>query len=72
MIPLRVHTVVISTQHEDGISQEDIAKQLKEHVIAPVMAKHDSYVVQRRVYFALFFCRCVVVVLLLFCRCLGS
>jgi S-adenosylmethionine synthetase len=37
MIPQRVHTIVISTQHDDGISQEQIEKDLKEQVIAPVV-----------------------------------
>eukprot|EP01006_Ploeotia_vitrea_P027854 TRINITY_DN60631_c0_g1_i1.p2 TRINITY_DN60631_c0_g1~~TRINITY_DN60631_c0_g1_i1.p2 ORF type:complete len:390 (-),score=233.01 TRINITY_DN60631_c0_g1_i1:1438-2607(-) len=36
-IPQRVHTVVISTQHDDGISNEQIAKDLQEHVIKPVI-----------------------------------
>jgi S-adenosylmethionine synthetase len=37
MIPIRVHTIVISTQHEDGISNEQIRKDLLEHVIKPVV-----------------------------------
>ncbi len=37
MIPLRVHTIVISTQHDDGVSQEKIAADLKEHVINVVV-----------------------------------
>lgn len=36
-IPLRVHTVVISTQHDEEITQEEIQKQLMEHVIKPVV-----------------------------------
>mmetsp|Transcript_4187 Transcript_4187/g.4849 ORF Transcript_4187/g.4849 Transcript_4187/m.4849 type:complete len:388 (-) Transcript_4187:350-1513(-) len=35
--PVRVHTILISTQHQDGITQEDIVKDLKEHVIKPVV-----------------------------------
>lgn len=31
MTPLRVHTIVISTQHDDGVSNEQIAKDLMEH-----------------------------------------
>jgi S-adenosylmethionine synthetase len=42
----RVDTVVISTQHSPEISQEEIAKQVKEHVILPVieraMLDHDT------------------------------
>merc|ERR1719145_388885 len=37
MIPLRVHTILISTQHDDGITQEKIAADLMEHVIKPVV-----------------------------------
>ncbi|CAK9182812.1 unnamed protein product [Ilex paraguariensis] len=37
MIPLKVHTVVISTQHDETVSNEQIGKDLKEHVIKPVI-----------------------------------
>ena len=37
MIPIRVHTIVISTQHDEGVSQEQIAKDLMEQVIKPVV-----------------------------------
>merc|ERR1711937_968553 len=37
MVPTRVHTVVISTQHNEDIEQEEIQKQLMEHVIKPVV-----------------------------------
>ncbi len=33
MIPIRVHTIVISTQHDEGVTNEQIAKDLMEHVI---------------------------------------
>merc|ERR1711968_254963 len=36
-IPQRVHTVVISTQHSEGITQEELKTQLMEHVIKPVI-----------------------------------
>lgn len=36
-VPLRVHTIVISTQHSEDITNEDIRKQLMEHVIKPVV-----------------------------------
>ena len=32
-IPLRVHTVVISTQHDDDITLEEQRRQLKEEII---------------------------------------
>eukprot|EP01055_Gregarina_sp_Pseudo9_P005354 Gregarina_sp_Pseudo_9__5353@NODE_63_length_4661_cov_162_085894_g58_i0_p3_GENE_NODE_63_length_4661_cov_162_085894_g58_i0NODE_63_length_4661_cov_162_085894_g58_i0_p3_ORF_typecomplete_len392_score88_83SAdoMet_synt_C/PF02773_16/8e66SAdoMet_synt_M/PF02772_16/8e46SAdoMet_synt_N/PF00438_20/4e43SAdoMet_synt_N/PF00438_20/1_3e04_NODE_63_length_4661_cov_162_085894_g58_i06301805 len=37
LVPLRVHTILISAQHNPGISQEQIAADLKAHVIAPVV-----------------------------------
>jgi len=35
--PVRVHTIVISTQHDDKVSNEDIHRGLREHVIVPVI-----------------------------------
>jgi S-adenosylmethionine synthetase len=35
--PKRVHTVIISTQHDDGVSLQTIEKDIKEHVIGPVI-----------------------------------
>jgi len=40
IIPVRVHTIVISTQHSEDATQEQIEKDLKELVIAPVVPKH--------------------------------
>jgi S-adenosylmethionine synthetase len=37
MIPLRVHTVVISTQHDENVTNEQIRADLMEHVIKPVV-----------------------------------
>ena len=37
MIPNRVHTILISTQHDPDISNEEIMAQLIEHVIEPVV-----------------------------------
>ena len=37
MVPLRVHTIVISTQHDDGITQEQIQQDLLQHVIKPIV-----------------------------------
>jgi S-adenosylmethionine synthetase len=37
MIPIRVHTIVISTQHEDGIQLSQIRDDLKKHVIDVVV-----------------------------------
>jgi len=35
--PLRVHTIVISTQHDPDYTQEQIQADLKEHVIKPIV-----------------------------------
>merc|ERR1712118_354699 len=37
LTPKRVHTILISTQHDEGISNEKIAADLMEHVIKPVV-----------------------------------
>jgi len=37
MIPVRVHTIVISTQHDEGVTNEQIQKDLMEQVIKPVV-----------------------------------
>lgn len=38
--PLRVETIVISAQHQEDITLEQIDSDLKEHVIAPVVAEN--------------------------------
>lgn len=38
--PVRVHTILISQQHAPTISNEDISKELKEHVINNVIPAH--------------------------------
>lgn len=37
LIPIRVHTILISAQHDEKLTQEQLAKDLKEHVIKPVI-----------------------------------
>lgn len=37
MIPVRVHTIVISVQHDEGISLESMRRTLKERVIQVVV-----------------------------------
>ncbi|KAF9680238.1 hypothetical protein SADUNF_Sadunf06G0100600 [Salix dunnii] len=37
MVPIRVHTILISTQHDENVTNEEIAADLKEHVIEPVI-----------------------------------
>ncbi|OMJ81874.1 hypothetical protein SteCoe_17575 [Stentor coeruleus] len=46
--PIRVHTVVISTQHDPEISNEDIRAQLREHVIKPVIP--EKYLDENTIY----------------------
>jgi len=36
-VPQRVHTIVISTQHSEEVTNDDIRTQLMEHVIRPVV-----------------------------------
>jgi len=36
-VPQRVHTIVISCQHSEGVSKDQIAADLREHVIKPVV-----------------------------------
>lgn len=35
LVPIRVHTIVISTQHDETVTNEQIAKDLHAHVIKP-------------------------------------
>ncbi len=39
-VPVRVDTVVISTQHSDSVTLETIRKDLIEHVITPIIPAH--------------------------------
>jgi len=48
MIPQRVHTVLISTQHDDGVSNEQIRKELREQVIKPVIPQ--QYLTDQTIY----------------------
>ena len=41
--PVRVDTVVISTQHEECVAPEDLEEPLKEHVIKPVLDELLTY-----------------------------
>jgi S-adenosylmethionine synthetase len=38
--PVRVDTVVISTQHSDSVSHEELTKAIMEHVIKPIIPAH--------------------------------
>ncbi len=37
--PSRIDTIIVSTQHEDGISHKEIEKEIKEKIIYPVLPK---------------------------------
>jgi S-adenosylmethionine synthetase len=47
-VPTRVHTVVISTQHSEDVTNEQIAKDLMEHVIKPVVP--EKYLDDKTIY----------------------
>ena len=38
VVPLRVHTILISTQHSPDVSNDKIREDLMEHVITPVVS----------------------------------
>lgn len=48
MVPQRVHTILISTQHDENVSQAQIAADLKEHVIKPVVP--EKYITDKTLY----------------------
>jgi len=47
-IPIRVHTIVISTQHSEGVTNEEIRADLREHVIKTVIPA--EYLDEKTVY----------------------
>jgi S-adenosylmethionine synthetase len=48
-IPLRVQNILISTQHDPDVTNEEIRKSILEHVIAPIVPK--EYLDDRTQYF---------------------
>merc|ERR1712066_1010876 len=48
MVPQRVHTILISTQHDENVTQAQIAADLKEHVIKPVVP--EKYLTDKTLY----------------------
>lgn len=40
MVPIRVHTVVISTQHDEAATNDEVVADLEEQVISP---PHPTY-----------------------------
>jgi len=49
MIPQRVHTIVISTQHDETVENKQIHADLMEHVIKPVVP--SKYLTKDTIYF---------------------
>jgi len=47
-VPQRVHTVVISTQHSEDVTNEKISEDLMEHVIKPVVP--EKYLDDKTIY----------------------
>ena len=47
-VPLRVHTVVISTQHSDKVTLDDLRRDVMEHVIKPVIP--SKYIDSNTIY----------------------
>nr|GLL37444.1 S-adenosylmethionine synthase 3 [Ipomoea trifida]GMD40659.1 S-adenosylmethionine synthase 1 [Ipomoea batatas]GMD42297.1 S-adenosylmethionine synthase 1 [Ipomoea batatas]GMD43833.1 S-adenosylmethionine synthase 1 [Ipomoea batatas]GMD48388.1 S-adenosylmethionine synthase 1 [Ipomoea batatas] len=48
MVPVRVHTVLISTQHDETVTNDEIARDLKEHVIKPVIP--EKYLDEKTIF----------------------
>ena len=38
--PKRIHTIVLSTQHDAGVNQDDIANDLREHLFSTILPGH--------------------------------
>jgi len=49
MVPQRVHTIVISTQHDETVDNKQIQADLMEHVIKPVVP--SKYLTKETLYF---------------------
>ncbi len=47
-VPLNVHTIVVSTQHSPDVTQEQLKKDLLEHVIKPVVP--EKYLTEKTIY----------------------
>ncbi|CAM6085784.1 unnamed protein product [Calypogeia fissa] len=48
MVPLRVHTVLISTQHDETVTNDNITADLQEHVIKPVIP--EKYLDEKTIF----------------------
>ncbi|KAK1366318.1 hypothetical protein POM88_041879 [Heracleum sosnowskyi] len=48
MVPIRVYTILISTQHDETVTNDEIAADLKEHVIKPVVP--EKYLDEKTIF----------------------
>jgi S-adenosylmethionine synthetase len=53
MVPVRIHTVVISTQHDETVNNEQIRAQLMEKVIKPVVGEYNADLLDDKTIFHL-------------------
>ncbi|KAK8805550.1 hypothetical protein WA158_002206 [Blastocystis sp. Blastoise] len=49
MVPIRVHTIVISTQHEPDVTNEQIHQDIMEYVIKPIVP--EKYLDENTIYY---------------------
>jgi S-adenosylmethionine synthetase len=43
-VPKKIDTVVVSQQHDDSLSQDEIRNRVQEYVIKPVLARFENYI----------------------------
>ncbi|GJT56926.1 S-adenosylmethionine synthetase [Tanacetum coccineum] len=48
MVVLRVHTILISTKHDETVTNDEIAADLKQHVIKPVVP--ENYLDEKTIF----------------------
>merc|ERR1711871_790501 len=53
MVPVRIHTIVISTQHDESVNNEQIRAQLMEKVIKPVVGEYNADLLDDKTIFHL-------------------
>merc|ERR1712072_1547607 len=58
MVPVRVHTILISTQHSEDVNNEKIKADLMEHVIKPIVP--EKYIDADTIYHINPSCRFVI------------
>lgn len=43
-MPKRIETIVVSQQHDDSLSQEDIRDRIMEYLVKPVLSRYEDYI----------------------------